>query len=309
MKIFNKLEEIVNIKETVVALGNFDGVHKGHQELISRCMRTSRSEGLKSAVFTFSNHPKNVLSGKTVVKSILYDEEKIKIIEDCGIDYLFNLEFNKKIAKMEPVRFIDELLLGKFNMKQAYCGFNFTFGSKAKGTPETLMREGIKKGFGIHVIEPVKVDGEIVSSTLIRDFIEEGEMDKCTRFMGRRYEIGGEVVVGNRLGRTIGFPTSNLIIDETMVSPANGVYITNCIYNGVSYPSVTNVGHKPTIGEYSKNIETHIFDFNKELYGKQILVEFITKIRDEKKFESVEALSEQIKKDCISAKAYHRSHR
>ena len=124
--------------------------------------------------------------------------------------------------------------------------------------------------------------------------------------MGEYYEISGEVVVGNKLGRTIGFPTSNLVIDESMVTPPNGVYITYCVYNGVKYPSVTNVGVKPTIGEYKKNVETHIFNFNKELYGKQILVQLIKKTRDERKFKSVEELSGQIKKDCEKAKAYHK---
>lgn len=124
--------------------------------------------------------------------------------------------------------------------------------------------------------------------------------------MGRMYAIGGEVVVGNKLGRTIGFPTSNLVLDETMAAPPNGVYITYCNYNDVKYPSITNVGNKPTIGTYNKNVETHIFNFDKELYGKHIKVEFVKRTREERKFDSVEQLSEQIKSDCIMAKAYHR---
>jgi riboflavin kinase/FMN adenylyltransferase len=191
-------------------------------------------------------------------------------------------------------------------MKQAYCGFNYKFGYKAEGTPEVLMHEGIEKGFGIHVLEPFEIDGNLVSSTFIRNLIAEGKVDQCMKYMGRNYAIGGEVVVGNKIGRTIGFPTSNLIIDENMVTPPNGVYVTYCTYNGVRYPSVTNVGVKPTIGDYKKNVETHIFNFNKELYGKKIRVEFLEKTRDEKKFESVEELSKQITSDCIMAKDYHR---
>ncbi len=307
MKIFNLLEEIDDqIPETVVALGNFDGVHKGHQEIISRTVKSAEAAGCKSAVFTFSNHPKNLMGSGTAVKNILYPEEKAAIIQQLGVDYMFNIPFDQSILTMDPVDFIDRLLLEKFHMKQAYCGFNYHFGYKAKGDAELLMKEGMKKGFGIHIQEPFKINGNLVSSTLIRGLIQEGKVDQCAKYMGRLYSIGGEVVVGNKLGRTIGFPTSNIMIDDTMVTPPNGVYVTYCTYNGVRYPSITNVGVKPTIGNYRKNVETHIFNFDKELYGKQIHVEFLEKTRDERKFENVEALSKQITDDCITARSYHR---
>lgn len=308
MIIFNSLDDIKDIKDTVVALGNFDGVHKGHQIIISRMVKSAEAGGFKSAVFTFANHPKNVMAGETVVKNILYSEEKAQIIESLGVDYLFNIPYTDDIRTMSPEDFIDKLLLEKFKMKEAYCGFNYHFGYKAAGNPEMLMKEGLKKGFGIHVQEPVIIDGNVVSSTFIRDLIEKGNVGDIRKYMGRPYSIGGEVVVGNKLGRTIGFPTSNIMIDEDMVTPPNGVYTTFCTYNGVRYPSITNVGVKPTIGEYKKNVETHIFNFDKELYGKDIRVEFIEKTRDERKFENVEALSKQITDDCIKARAYHRQH-
>lgn len=306
MKIFNSLEEVVNIEPTVIALGNFDGVHRGHQEIINRTVKSAEAAGLKSAVFTFSNHTRTLLEKIPTVKNINYPEEKAEIIEQMGIDYLFNIPFTPQILRMAPEEFIDLLLVEKFKIREAYCGFNYHFGHKAAGTPEVLMREGFKKGFGIHVQEPFMIDGIVVSSTYIRQLIEEGRMEECSQFMGRPYSIGGEVVVGNKLGRTIGFPTSNIMIDETMASPSNGVYITYCLYNGVKYPSITNVGVKPTIGKYNKNVETHIFNFDSELYGKNIKVEFVRKTRPEMKFGSVEELSSQIKSDCIMAKAYHR---
>lgn len=306
MKIFNSLEEVNNIEPTVIALGNFDGVHRGHQEIINRTVKSAEAAGLKSAVFTFSNHTRTLLEKVPTVKNINYPEEKAAIMEEMGVDYLFNIPFTPEILNMSPERFIDELLIDKFKIREAYCGFNYHFGHKAAGDPEILMREGMKKGFGIHVQEPFMIDDIVVSSTYIRQLIEEGRMEECAKFMGRLYSIGGEVVVGNKLGRTIGFPTSNIMIDETMASPSNGVYITYCTYNGVKYPSVTNVGVKPTIGTYNKNVETHIFNFDKELYGKDIKVEFIKKTRPEMKFGSVEELSNQIKNDCIAAKAYHR---
>ncbi|MBQ3521088.1 MAG: riboflavin biosynthesis protein RibF, partial [Firmicutes bacterium] len=263
MKVFNSLEEVNNIEPTVIALGNFDGVHRGHQEIINRTVKSAEAGGLKSAVFTFSNHTRTLLEKVPTVKNINYPEEKAAIMEEMGVDYLFNIPFTPEILNMSPEEFIDEILIKKFRIREAYCGFNYHFGHKAEGNPEVLMRAGMKKGFGIHIQEPFTIDDIVVSSTYIRKLIEEGRMEECAKFMGRLYSIGGEVVVGNKLGRTIGFPTSNIMIDETMASPSNGVYITYCIYNGVKYPSITNVGVKPTIGTYNKNVETHIFNFNK----------------------------------------------
>jgi len=278
MKIFNTLDDIKNIKETVVALGNFDGVHKGHQELIRRTVKSAKMAGLKSAVFTFTNHPKNVLAGRPKIKNILYLEDKIQIIQSLGVDYLFTIQFNEKIQHMSPEEFIQTILINTFKMREAYCGFNYNFGYLGKGNPEILMKTGIREGFGIHVLEPYTIDGNLVSSSFIRNLIAEGRVDECMKYMGRNYSIGGEVVVGNKFGRTIGFPTSNILIDNAMVSPAHGVYVTYCVYNGSKFQSVTNVGIKPTIGDNKKNIETHIFNFSKDLYGKEIRVEFLKKI-------------------------------
>lgn len=305
MKVFNSLEEISGIGETVVALGNFDGVHKGHQEIIRRCMNAAKSSGLKSAVFTFSNHPRNLMAGALVTKNILYPEEKAQIIASYGIDYMFNIPFDEYMLTMAPEDFINGILLEKFHMREVYCGFNYRFGYKAAGTPGLLLEIGLKKEYGIHIMRPYIIDGQVVSSSLIRNLIEMGSVNECEKFMGRNYSVGGEVVVGNKLGRTIGFPTSNIDVDETMITPPNGVYVTNCLYNGAIYPSITNVGIKPTIGDYKKNVETHIFNFEHELYGKHIRVEFLEKMREEKRFENVEMLSRQIKQDCIDAKNYH----
>lgn len=308
MKIFNSLDEIKGIEPTVIALGNFDGVHKGHHQIIERTVKSAEAAGLKSAVFTFSNHTRTLLKNLPAVKNILYPEEKAEIMESMGIDYLFNIPFTKDILTMSPEAFVKDILVDRFRIREAYCGFNYSFGYKAMGTPEVLMHEGLKHGFGIHVQEPYMIDGVVVSSTYIRQLIADGKMEECTKFMGRMYSIGGEVVVGNKLGRTIGFPTSNIMLDETMAAPPNGVYVTFCTYNGTRYPSITNVGVKPTVGTYNKNIETHIFNFDKELYGKQIRVEFVKRMREERKFASVEELSKRIEHDCIMAKAYHREH-
>ena len=306
MKIFNSLDEINNIEPTVVALGNFDGIHKGHQEIINRSVKEAEAAGLKSGVFTFSNHTSSVLENVPLVKNIMYPDQKISILESMGVDYLFNIPFTREILSMSPERFIDEILVDKFNIREAYCGFNYSFGYKASGTPEVLMHEGLKRGFGIHVQEPYTIDGIVVSSTYIRQLIEEGRMEECTKFMGRMYAIDGEIVVGNKLGRTIGFPTCNTVVDDSMITPPNGVYITMCTIDGIRRPSVTNVGVKPTIGRYEKNIETHIFNFDEDVYGKRIRVDFIKHTRPERKFNGIDELKNQIENDCIEARIYHR---
>lgn len=305
MEIFETLDSITEIEPTAVALGNFDGVHLGHQELIRRAVERAQAEGLKSAVFTFSNHPRDLLPKEKKVKNILAKGDKERIIESLGVDYLFNIPFTREIMTMAPSAFVEKLLLERFKMEAAFCGFNYHFGYKAQGNPEILRKMGGEKGFDVTEMPAYKIKGEIVSSSLIRTLIASGQVEKCETYMGRNYYIGGEVVVGNRLGKKLGFPTSNLVIDPSMVTPPNGVYVTYCNYNGVRYPSVTNVGIKPTIGHYNKNVETHIFNFDKELYGKQITVEFLKKTRDEVKFDSVRELSEQIVRDCREAGAFH----
>lgn len=308
MLIFNSLDDIKNIEPSVIAFGNFDGIHLGHQEIIKKSVKSADVSNLKSSVFTFSNHPKNLIKGGPTVKNILYPQEKAEIIESLGIDYLFNIPFDEAIMNMDPIVFIDELLVSKLRMKEAYCGFNFRFGHKGKGTTQSLLKEAERCDFGLHVLQPYKVDGYVVSSSLIRYLIADGKVDQCYKYLGRNYSIGGEVQVGNKIGRTIGFPTSNIIVDETMVTPSNGVYVTICIYNGIRFPSITNAGIRPTMGENDKNVETHIFNFDDELYGKNIKVEFLQKIRDEIKFENMDALKEQIKEDCLFAKEYHIQH-
>ncbi|MCL1808694.1 MAG: bifunctional riboflavin kinase/FAD synthetase [Clostridiales bacterium] len=307
MNLYNSLEEIGDIEGTAIALGNFDGVHLGHQELIRQTVKAATGSRLKSAVFTFSNHPKNVLMNGEAVKNILYPSEKAEMIESFGVDYMFNVPFDDGMRRMEAAEFIEKVLLAKLKMQEAYCGFNFKFGHRSSGNAETLAAESAKGRFRAHVLEPVVVDGEVVCSSRVRECIEQGDVARCRKLMGRCYSVVGEVVVGNRLGKTIGFPTSNLVVDDAMVSPANGVYITYCMHNGKRYPSVTNVGNRPTVGESRKNMETHIFDFNKDLYGKAIRVEFLERMRDERKFESMDALAGQIKKDCVMAKDYHES--
>ena len=303
MVIFRNLAEIKLNEKTAVALGNFDGIHRGHQVLIERAVQTARKKGLKSAVFTFSNHPRNAMAGSNVVKNIIYEDEKTEILRSMGVDYLFSIEF-QEIMKLSPLKFVDQVLVKVFNIDTAVCGFNFTYGYKAAGTADMLktMADG---RFDVSVVDPVMQGQEIVSSTLIRSRIEEGRVEEMSMLLGRNYTIRGSVINGNHLGKSIGFPTCNIEIDESMAALPNGVYMTFCHVDGKKYCSITNVGNKPTVGEFGKNIETNIYDFDEEIYGKNITVEFIRKIRDEIRFDSLEKLKEQIRKDSETVKKYH----
>ncbi len=305
MKIFRSLAEIRDIEKTAVALGNFDGIHKGHQALINEAVRIAKEKRIKSAVFTFSNHPRNVMSGKNIVKNIIYEDEKIRILEESGVDYLFSIDFDESMMRQQPEDFVDDVLISAFNADTAVCGFNFTYGYRALGNAETLSNMAENRGFNVRVMDPVMEGGDVVSSTLIRKEIEAGRIEKAELLLGRKYCIRGEVIYGNQIGRTIGFPTCNIVIDDSMVAPSNGVYMTKCYVNGRCYDSITNVGNKPTIGTYNKNIETNILDFNEDIYGSMISVEFLKKVRDEKKFSGIEELREQIRRDSEYARAYH----
>lgn len=303
MVIFRNLAEIQDIEKTAVALGNFDGIHKGHQVLIKKAVKTAEEKGIKSAVFTFSNHPRNVIAGNSVVRNIIYEDEKIEILEEMGVDYLFSISF-EEIMKLSPQDFVDKVLIERFRIDTAVCGFNFTYGYKAAGTADML--RGMAAGrFDVAVVDPVKVNGQVVSSTLIREKIMNGDVEAVPELLGRNFTIRGTVIHGNEIGRTIGFPTCNIVIDESMAALPNGVYMTYCYVEGVKYCSITNVGNKPTIGEYGKNIETNIFNFNEDIYDKKITVEFLKKIRDEQKFDDLEALKKQIHDDSVLVRKEH----
>ena len=303
MVIFRNLAEIQDIEKTAVALGNFDGIHKGHQVLIKKAVKTAEEKGIKSAVFTFSNHPRNVIAGNSVVRNIIYEYEKIEILEEMGVDYLFSISF-EEIMKLSPQDFVDKVLIERFRIDTAVCGFNFTYGYKAAGTADML--RGMAAGrFDVAVVDPVKVNGQVVSSTLIREKIMNGDVEAVPELLGRNFTIRGTVIHGNEIGRTIGFPTCNIVIDESMAALPNGVYMTYCYVEGVKYCSITNVGNKPTIGEYGKNIETNIFNFNENIYDKKITVEFLKKIRDEQKFDDLEALKKQIHDDSVLVRKEH----
>lgn len=305
MKIFYSLDEIHQIGETGVALGNFDGVHIGHQKLINNTIKDCKTSGLSSIVFTFVNHPRNVTGKSDTVKNIVTWKEKTEILQSLGIDYLVAIEFSDTFRKMNPKDFVKKVLLGKLNMKAANCGFHYRFGHKAMGDTQLLEEMSKTYGFKLFVLDPVGVEGTLVSSTKIRELIAAGKMETCMKFLGRRYTLEGNVVQGKQFGKKMGFPTANILINETRIIPPNGVYITKCFVDNKVYNSITNIGYNPTVGGERRSIESYIMDFDANIYEKHIKVEFYKHIRGEMKFGKVQYLKEQISADVNTAKVYH----
>jgi riboflavin kinase/FMN adenylyltransferase len=305
MKIYRKVQDIVGIPETAVALGNFDGVHLGHAKLIRHMVEFAKQRDLAPAVFTFSNHPQNVLTGRTLVRSLLPLEEKEACIADFGVEYLFSLPFDASFHGMEPRTFIDGLLLGRFHARAVHCGYNFRFGAKAAGHTLTLEHAAKGCGFSLDVMEPFEIDDSIVSSSLVRSLVSEGKVDEAARFLGRPYALSGVTVRGNGYGRDLGFPTANIAVDSLMVRPAFGVYVTETLLDGKALRSVTNIGVRPTIGDERLFVESHIMDIpDEDLYGKRMRVSFLKMIRPERKFGSLKELVSQIDADRGTAAAY-----
>lgn len=309
MNIYRNLNEISNMSSTAVALGNFDGVHKGHQMLIRECVAVAKEKGLQPSVFTFTNHPVNEIAGKTVIKNIMTFEEKAEQLEKLGVENLFSPVFDDNIRTKSAFDFVKDILVDRFHTKHAVCGFNYRFGYKAEGDADRLAQLGREFGYGVSVIPEIRINGNTVSSTLIRTIIDEGKIDEYKDYTGRLYCIDGKVVQGKHLGRRIGFPTVNLSLDTTEAFPKNGVYITQTTVNKQKYQSITNVGNKPTVGEFAKNAETHIFDFDGDLYGQEVRIEFIKMLRPERKFDTLEDLQAEIHRNCLQAQEYFRTER
>ncbi|MGL4988440.1 MAG: bifunctional riboflavin kinase/FAD synthetase [Cetobacterium sp.] len=284
-----------------VAIGAFDGIHLGHRELIDKAVKKAKETGGKSAVFTFLNHPLEITNNSEAPKLINSLEEKIHILKSLGIDYLILQPFTKDFSNISPEDFIQKILKNNLNTKEVYVGFNFSFGKGGKASVETLKSSGEKIGIITNVIEPVKINGEIVSSTLIRKLLVDGELELANKFLGEPFSIIGEVAHGRKLGRLMGFPTANLKI-LNKIYPPFGIYGGKVKVEGESFvrDAVINIGKNPTLKPDERSIEVHILDFDEDIYGKKIYVSLVEYLRDEKKFNSMDELKETIKKDVLN---------
>lgn len=292
------------LKNPVLTIGNFDGVHRGHQALFRKVTQWARKLNGESVVMTFHPHPLDVLfPGKGPV-FITPHERRLELIADCGIDVSIVIPFNAEFAQITALDFVKKLLVQTIGAKGVVVGYDYRFGYGREGDIEFLKKLGKEYGFEVETVTGIQVDGTMVSSTAIRESIREGELKAAGKLLGRPYEITGEVVKGReRGGRLLGFPTANINISaSTQASPRQGVYAVQVIVGGKRYGGAANLGYNPTFGDTDLSLEAHIFDLNEDLYGKTITVCFVDRLRDEKRFSGPEELSVQIKKDVQKAK-------
>ncbi|MBA2937789.1 bifunctional riboflavin kinase/FAD synthetase [Paenibacillus sp. CGMCC 1.16610] len=292
----------VFVGEQVVAIGDFDGVHLGHREVIGRALLTAKKLNLPTAIMTFHPHPRSVMGQDKYIDLLTPMKEKMEIFASLGVNHTYIVTFDASLMRLSPELFVDQVL-DRLGVNSVICGFDFTFGYQGKGNPDSLCELSHGK-FSVEVVRPFQMDGEKVSSTLIRESLQQGDINTVTRLLGRPYSISGIVIDGEKRGRQLGFPTANLQLDETYVVPTNGVYAIKASIKGETYKGVMNIGVKPTFatGELKPSFEAHLFDFSQQIYGEQMKVELIAFLRPERKFSSIDELITQIKADAEAAK-------
>lgn len=296
MQYIHSTEEVARHKECVVVLGNFDGVHKGHQKLFEVAKHEAEEKDLETVVFSFYPHPTWVI-GNCPKHLLISRADKKQMIEALGVDVLVEYPFTKEFASISPEEFFTGILIEKLKARVIVVGSNYYFGRDKAGNPSFLKALGRIHDVEVCIVEAVKRNDQMISSSKIRQLISSGKIEVASEMLGHPYRVRGTVTKGKQLGRTIGFPTINLVADECRIYPPNGVYATKIKVYSKTYLGMTNIGYNPTVNGERKMIETHIFDFNEELYGKDVEVEFYHFIRPEQKFNNIEALKRQIDQD------------
>jgi riboflavin kinase/FMN adenylyltransferase len=304
MKLIHTANELdAGSRKVCLAIGFFDGVHLGHQQIIRQTITDARQHGALALVITFDNHPNAIVAPARVPPLIYSLSQKLRTIESLGPEALLLIHFDKAFSQKTGEAFIRELASAWTGIQSVCVGANFVFGYKRGGNVELLKKLGGELKFSVHGMAAVSLDGEAVSSTRIRDAIRAGELDLASQMLGRAYSISAPVMEGDKLGRQIGFPTANL--DATgLALPPKGVYAIHAIARGKTHRAVLNIGTRPTLGDPNPplRVEAHLLDFNGELYGDELEIVFAEKLRDEKKFPSVDELRAQIARDIERAK-------
>ena len=296
MKVTKDLKNAISSRPSILTLGTFDGVHKGHRKIISNLKSEAKRNNLRSIILTFFPHPRNIVSSE-IIKSISTIDEKIKIFSDLGIDELIIQKFDKSFASMDAKEFI-ELLVNNLKIKKIIVGYNHRFGKNRSADINVLKDFSLKYDFEVLEIKAFEVENIKISSTKIRDAIQQGNIKLCNNYLGYNFNINGDVVKGKSIGKSLGFPTANIkIVEEYKIMPKNGVYLVRCFFEKEKLYGMMNIGFNPTFGSNDKTLEVNIFDFDKDLYGETIRIEFLNFIREEIKFESVELLQNQLIKD------------
>jgi riboflavin kinase/FMN adenylyltransferase len=290
------------LPRTVLTLGNFDGVHRGHQEIIATAVRLAAEKGAQPAVLTFEPHPIAVLAPDKAPPIIQSLHDRLETIRDHGIATVVLQRFTREFAAMDPEAFVRDFLLRHVELAHIVVGYNVNFGRDRAGTSETLRTLGARLSFGVDVVGPVVAEGEEVSSTRLRDAIRQGDMPRARRLLGREYAFRGRVVTGDRRGRTLGFPTANLHLKPGLLIPPDGVYAVVADVDGKERQGVLNVGIRPTFGGRRRTIEAHFLDFDGDLYRRWLVVRVLERLRGEVTFAGPDALRAQIADDVARAR-------
>lgn len=304
MDILNSIADLARLPGPLfLAIGVFDGVHLGHQKVISTSAEHAQSENGTPVVVTFDPHPVKVLRPEGAPHLLTATQHKIALIRDLGVAHLLVIPFDKQFAATEPEQFVEQLVSNSNPLREICVGHEWSFGKNRRGNLELLKKLGEKRNFNVVGIPPVAIHGEIVSSTAIRRAVEAGDLAKAATMLGREYTILGTVVHGENLGNKIGFPTANLSAHSEQFPP-NGVYVAEATVEGEKHPGVINLGYRPTVstGKPERILEIHLLDYSRDLYGKDIEVRFLRHLRPEKKFESIDALKTQIALDIQQAR-------
>jgi riboflavin kinase/FMN adenylyltransferase len=295
-----RYRDLIQLEGVALGLGFFDGVHKGHKTLISQLVDFAKSNNTQSVVVTFQKSPAEMFSKN--VEYIFSPKNKADEIEKLGVDYLIELDFNEWLKNMTNEEYLRDVLYKNFKPQSIFTGFNHTFGKHKEGTPEYLRANQSKYGYEYHEIAPVREDNQVISSSAIKHFLKSGNIESANKFLGRLFSISGEVIEGNKIGRTIGFPTANILYPESIVKIPFGVYSVELELNQKRHKGMLNYGIKPSIKRSDKTpiVEVHILDFNQNIYGENIKIFFKSKIREERRFNSLDELKLQIREDLKS---------
>ena len=302
MRIINDLTfTVADFSSSVVTIGNYDGLHLGHQEIIARTIALAKNIDGETVVLTFDPHPVQFLHPELHIPLIAPYRKKMMLLEKYGVDCTINLPFTKDIAQFSAERFIQDIVVNRIAPLWVVIGFNFTFGKGRSGTAAELKKIGERLGFGVEVVPPHTVAGEVVSSTRIRDLIRQGEITAANRMLGMHHFILGTVIHGHARGKGLGFPTANLEITGDLY-PRAGVYAATVVVGNERYQGVVSIGTNPTFQDKEFAVEVFLFDYQGDLYGKELQVNFVARIRDEAIFPSPEALARQIEQDVCTAR-------
>ncbi len=302
MKVHYDLEGITIKNDTVVTTGTFDGVHLGHEKILNSLVNEARNKSLESVVLTFWPHPRNVLKPENPLFFLSSLQEKIDLLEQFNIDHLVVIEFTKEFSQLNSKEFLNSIIQEKLKTKLLIIGYDHRFGKNQEGSFEYIKKNQDEYKFAIKEIECQDVDSLTVSSTEIRKALLNGNVSDAGKLLGYHYTLTGKVVLGNQIGRKINFPTANIDLElKTKLIPQDGVYTVSVLHAGKTLYGMLNIGVRPTIDASNRTIEVHIFDFDEDIYGKDIKVVFIAKIRDEKKFDGLVELENQLQQDQLSA--------